>query len=173
VKSLLTVCATSEAEFVTDVGSFAGRLANRMFAGETGQRARIAAHELIENAGRFAAAATEIVVELLSDQGAFELRVSNVALGSRIALLKQQVALAQSIEDTGHYAKLIRARIGAHDGQGLGLLRVRHDAMVELAVELDGPRVTVTAHGVPSTFSRAPRAERPSSSRNKLPTSGG
>jgi hypothetical protein len=172
-KLLLSVCFPSDTDCVTDVVGFTARHAARMFVGDLGQRARIATHEIVENAGKFSSATGEILLELFADGAGFDLRVSNDALGSRIAILRRQVELAQTIDTTEQYARLMRKHLDTRNEPstltpGIGLFRVRHDALVEIVLTTDGARVTITARGQPVAPVAAARANRQSSSRNKI-----
>lgn len=143
-----------EWEALEDMQTFASRFAARRFASDLGDRARIASHELLENAVRYATAGSEVEYEVRDVGSGFEIRVTNAAVESRVALLRKRVAdLADG--DTGDsYRRALRRVFDQTSEQsnsggsgGLGLLRVRHEAAVDISIEVESKRVTVVALG--------------------------
>lgn len=139
-----------EWEALDDMQAFATRYARRRWGGELGERARLGACELLENAVRYATAGSSIELDLVDRLGAFEVRVTNVSVPSRQVLLRRHVE-SLAAEDAGAaYRRALRRLLVEPETEGtsrLGLLRLRHEAGLDIAVRVDGKRVTVIATG--------------------------
>lgn len=155
-----------EPDAITDVQGFLGRHLLRVFAGDLGERARIAAYELVENAGRYSTAGSDIDLEVLDTGNGFSVKVSNDAVGARVAMLRRQIETAAQLETTEQYARALRRHIETKADNmmriGFGLLRARHDAIVELSLAVDDRRVVVLAKGahVATAVRRPPSTSR-------------
>lgn len=107
----------------------------------------LATHELIQNA--ICNAATEDVeLELEVDRSHESVRVSvsNVARPDQIAVLRDRLARAQA-EPNPLQAYVAAMRESPHSRGGIGLARIRYEAALDLALEIEGETVTVHARG--------------------------
>jgi hypothetical protein len=133
-----------------EMQEFASTYCARRFPGELGDRARLASNELLENAVRYATPGSEVVYEVLDLRGGFGVRVVNDAVASRIPWLRRRIEELAAPDSQSAYRSAVRRLVETGDrglGGGLGLVRVRHEAAVELAIDISGSRVAVTATG--------------------------
>lgn len=132
-----------------DMQDFATRYCRRRWSGDLADRARLAACELLENAVRYATAGSEVALTIVDTAIGFELRVTNDAVESRVALLRKRIEETSSPGAGDAYRKALRkllSETGEHSAaSGLGLLRLRHEAGVDLALEVQGKKTTVIA----------------------------
>ena len=142
-----------------DMQDFASRYCKRRFPGDVGDRARVVSHELLENAVRFATVGSDLEFEIRDLLTGFEVRVSNDAVDSRMAILRKRIAETRDGDADEAYRRALRKLlVDASDPKlvniGIGLLRARYEANVDFSVAATGRRVTVTATG---TSARAGR----------------
>ncbi len=107
----------------------------------------IATHELIQNA--IANAATpdiELKLEVDTATERICLAVSNSARDDQIEVLRERLLRAQSFANPldGYVAAM---RADPESRGGIGLARIRFEAALDLALEVDGEKVTVRAAG--------------------------
>ena len=133
-----------------DMQDFASRYCKRRFAGDLGDRARIVSHELLENAVRFATVGDDLEYEIRDRPSGFEIRVTNDAVDSRIAILRKRIIEMREGDADDAYRKALRKLLSdASDAKvanaGIGLLRARYEASVDFNVAVTGRSVTVIA----------------------------
>jgi hypothetical protein len=139
-----------EWQALEDMQEVTSRIIRRRFTGDLADRGRFAAQELLENAVRYAIAGGEITVDVRESALGLELRVTNDAVASRMALLRKRIVEVSTGEPAVPYERALRRLIvGPTDpsaaAAGLGLLRVRHEADAQLELQTDHRRVTVIA----------------------------
>ena len=142
-------------EALNDMQDFASSYCARRFSGDLGDRARMASNELLENAVRYAIPGSEVVYEVRELKNGFAICVSNEAVSSRIVWLEKRISELRIAHSEDAYRAAVRRLIETGDrgiGGGLGLLRVRHEANVELSVTVTGKHVTVMAVGETTRF---------------------
>jgi hypothetical protein len=136
-------------EALGDIQDFASRYVRRHWSGELAERVRMSASELVDNAMRYATASTDIRLVIVDVPGGFALEVTNDAVESRIVILRKRVQETVAEDASGRYGNALRRLVSSPGTPaiGLGLLRLRHEARVDLSVVSDGRRVIVSARG--------------------------
>jgi hypothetical protein len=107
----------------------------------------LATHELVQNA-ICNAATPDIEVKLEVDPAAERVRVSvsNLARPDQIGVLRERMARAQANPDPlDAYVAAMREAPGVRGG--IGLARIRFEAALDLALDVEGEKVTVHAQG--------------------------
>lgn len=120
------------------------------------EQVALAAHELVQNA--IANAATpdiEVKLEVDRSHKRVVVSVSNLARADQIAILRGRLDRAQSHPNAleGYVAAM---REDPESRGGIGLARIRFEAALDLALEVDGERVTIHAAGRLSAPELAP-----------------
>lgn len=132
-KSLLRLSCDAGGNPTELLLEFLSKYTAQRYPGTLGQRLPIAAYELIENGIQYGSVAKEVVFEMLERDDWIELRVSNHAVPSRIARLREQVA--KVVADTAKaYAEAMQRSMSGGRPM-LGLARVSHECRMELEVE--------------------------------------
>jgi hypothetical protein len=111
-------------------------------------RAAMAAHELLENAAKYArhARAELSVVIDRQDGGTLTLQLSNVTSAAHVDRLKQSFRELDACDDPlGLYVGLMRRNADRTDISGLGLARIMAEAEMTLALRVEGEAVTIVA----------------------------
>jgi hypothetical protein len=114
---------------------------------ERDEQLGLATHELVQNA-ICNATTPDIEVKLEVDTGNEQVRVSvtNVARPDQIDVLRDR--LQRMLSNPDPLAAYVAALREAPESKGgIGLARIRYEAALDLALEVDGERVTVRAHG--------------------------
>jgi hypothetical protein len=132
----------------------AGYLQNRLDA-RNAERLAMIAQELLENAMKYGSSGVDIEVELLVSpvqrstvQRTFQVRVSNDAIDTRIALLKKEMARIQQLPPESAFLQSMQLSSKRVPGiTMLGLSRIRFEGKVDLRVDVAPPKVTVSAQG--------------------------
>ena len=114
---------------------------------EREQQLALAAHELVQNA--IANAATpdvELRLEVDRTTETVSVSVSNHARADQIAVLRTRLSETQAHPNPldGYVAAL---RADPESRGGIGLARIRFEAALDLALDVDGERVTIRAAG--------------------------
>ncbi|HEX9308489.1 MAG TPA: anti-sigma regulatory factor [Anaeromyxobacter sp.] len=107
----------------------------------------LAAHELVQNAIANAATSDiEMKLELDRSRERVVVSVSNVARADQIAVLRMRLAriLAHANALEGYVAAM---REDPESRGGIGLARIRFEAALDIALEVDGEKVTMHAAG--------------------------
>ena len=145
---LASVRLTSGLDIVSDVRAFVYAYSQKRYTKIVGERAGLAAHELLENALAFAAIGTEIEFGLSenTERETLEVQVSNAAIPSRIERLVRRLV---EIRDKGpqqvYHAALHEMMTGVRSRSMLGLARLAHEGQVTLEATAADDRVTVCA----------------------------
>jgi hypothetical protein len=109
------------------------------------QRVCLAAYELLSNATSYATLGSDVVLEIFQRGGRVCVRASNNTIPARVAMLQQQLdKIKVGAEDT-FVSELKRSMLGGVARPMLGLARIAHEVGLELELEAEGARVTVTA----------------------------
>lgn len=127
---------------------------------EREEQLALAAHELVQNALSYACApGVELRCEVDGVAGSVRVSVTNAAEPEQADRLRARVAEVSGYPDalTGYVAAMRKA---PHERGGLGLARVRFEASLDLAVDVDRDRVTVHAAGPLAPAGGAPSALR-------------
>jgi len=107
------------------------------------QRVTLAAYELLANALAYSSVSREVDFELVDAGGALEVRVSNEAVPSRLAMLGERVQRLGSDAEGVYLEEMRRSAAGMR--ATLGLARVRWEAECTLEVVRSEGVVTVVA----------------------------
>lgn len=141
---------------VDDIRQLVAAFCATTCGGERQDQLALAAHELVQNAIAHAAS-PDIELELSLDRAGDRavVSVTNRARPDAIAALRARLArtVAHGSALDGYLAAM---RDNPHARGGLGLARIRYEAALELALDIEGDRVTVRAAGPLA----APRLER-------------
>ncbi len=133
---------------VDDIRRFVARFcANACPEAEREEQVALAAHELVQNA--IANAATpdiEMKLELDRSRERVVVSVSNHARADQIEVLRSRLARMRSHANAleGYVAAM---REDPESRGGIGLARIRFEAALDLALEVDGERITIHAAG--------------------------
>jgi hypothetical protein len=121
----------------------------RVLGRGTSQLVAMATHELLENALKYSAeegATLQIEVESRAATEHVTIRIENKASTEHIGPLREVLARMNDAPDPmAHYLTLMRETSKRADGSGLGLARLRAEADMKLALEVDGNRVCIVA----------------------------
>ena len=114
---------------------------------DTTSRVALATHELLENACKYSIdGETRIRIELGAGRSTIGIRISNRTNRGHIANLQERFAMMKQFPDPAdYYRQMMAAAVRRKDGSGLGLARIRAEADMVLAMELDGDRLTIIA----------------------------
>lgn len=124
---------------------FVSGYAKAIFRAATAERVILASHELLENALRYSLMSREICYALSVTTVEVQVSVQNSTISSRIEILRAQ--LARIRENPGHTytTELERSMNGTGRRAMLGLVRICHEADMELRAAIDTSTVTLTA----------------------------
>jgi two-component sensor histidine kinase len=121
----------------------------RVLGQGTSQLVAMATHELLENALKYSAeegTTLQIEVEPRGTSAHVTIRIENNASAEHIRPLQEVLARMNEAPDPmAHYLTLMRETSKRPDGSGLGLARLRAEADMKLALEVDGNRVCIVA----------------------------
>jgi anti-sigma regulatory factor (Ser/Thr protein kinase) len=114
---------------------------------EREEQLAIATHELVQNAISNAVSPDiELTVEVDRGQERVQVSVTNDARPDQIDVLRTRLDRTQAHPDPLE-AYVAAMREDPHSRGGIGLARVRYEAALDLALEVEGERVTVRAVG--------------------------
>jgi len=126
----------------------------RHFIGDEDRIAEIAivAHELFENAAKYANRGTaELTFELVSEpggQGRIRVQTRNHATADEQQLLEGVVGrIAAAVDPVALYDEFIRDSL-AREGSGLGLARIQAESTMKLTWKIEGETVVLSAEGL-------------------------
>jgi hypothetical protein len=138
-------------DFVGKVRQFVGDLtSNSRATGDWKAQIEIAVHEMLENAVKSTSQGlVKVSMRLLEGPAGLEveLRTENRARANDLRALQSSVDKAQSAADPfAYYLELMRETVGK-ENSGLGLGRIRAEAGMSVACEIEGDRACVIARG--------------------------
>lgn len=113
-------------------------------------RVELVSHELLENAFKYGTVGGQLSfsLSLTKGGGAFEIRVDNEALPSRVEILQRQLErLSKNEGGAGFLDDLVGFTDGRMAMAQLGLRRVKYEGRVELELKHEGRRVSMLARG--------------------------
>jgi len=128
---------------------------------DTISRVALATHELLENAVKYSIdGETSIRIELVTESDAIRIHISNRTDPSHLGALRQRFEEMTQFEDPFvYYQRMIERSAKRTDGgSGLGLARIRAEAEMSLACEIEGNNVCIVAHA-PMQVKRAEGAK--------------
>lgn len=114
-------------------------------------RISMTAHELLENAAKYAVGERAVLRVVLRPGGPDEQAEAHIALTNdttpaHVERLRERVhALANAPDPFAVYQALMRAGTANRDESGLGLARIRAEGEMSLGLEVVGSRVTIMA----------------------------
>jgi hypothetical protein len=133
-------------KLVSTVRRFSGEFYRRVLVDqELSSRLALATHELLENAVAYATdPETSIRIEVEND--VLTVKTWNRSTFERITHLRQLLDdLASAESPDAFYQKMLLKSVGRTDGSGLGLARVRAEAEMNIAYEIDKDHVCILA----------------------------
>jgi len=134
---------------VSVVRRFVSAFYERVLGGDAPERIALATHELLENAVKYSVDnETALRIEVDHDKTPSEICVrtwNRTSLEHRATLERRFERLAKSTDAFGAYQELMKVAAKRVDGSGLGLARVRAEADMSLAFELDDDQVCIIA----------------------------
>jgi two-component sensor histidine kinase len=134
---------------VSVMRSFVSNFYARVLGDGPAQMLAMATHELLENALKYSAeegATIKIEVEPGPDIDRVSIRIVNSAEPAHIPPLQEVVSrMNQAPDPMAHYLTLMRETSKRPEGSGLGLARLRAEAGMRLALEVEGNQVCVVA----------------------------
>jgi two-component sensor histidine kinase len=119
--------------------------------GDLVSRVAMAAHELLENAAKYARhSSAELSITMNRDEdgrrGDVTVRMSNVTSPAHIDRLKQSFEELDACDDPlVLYIRLMRRNAQKTDVSGLGLARIKAEAEMTLGLRVEGEAVTIVA----------------------------
>ena len=143
--TLVSVTLDAGSNLLESVHAFITQYATGRFTSSVAQAISVAAYELLENALSYASLTAPVTLQLISNEGEPEVCVSNVAVPSRLNVLRELLD-ALSRDAQGVFVEQMRRSIVGHQRATLGLARIAHEANMQLAMIVDGDRVCVRAH---------------------------
>jgi hypothetical protein len=133
------------------------KLARTFIDGDALFRVAMTAHELLENAAKYASDGhARLRVEIAPDTVPGEARVrvtlTNNTSPDNIAILEAAIAEMETAQDAqAHYFALMRRNAKLGSISRLGLARVRAEGEMEITLRIDGQAVTIVASSVVKT----------------------
>jgi hypothetical protein len=118
--------------------------------GDLVSRVAMAAHELLENAAKYADQSNADLSITLDDVGGerrITLRLSNDASDGHLTRLRHLVSELDGCSDPYlYYLELVRRNAAARSASGVGLARIVVEAQMKLGVSVSGQTATIVAH---------------------------
>lgn len=134
---------------ISVVRSFVSEFYERVLSRGAREMVAMATHELLENAVKYSAedrALLRIDVEAGEASDRVTIRIKNRSHAENIAPLQNLItSLHEAPDPLMHYLTLMRETAKRKTGSGLGLARIRAEAGMSLALELDGNNVCIVA----------------------------
>ncbi len=124
---------------------FVSGYAKAVFRGATAERVILASHELLENALRYSLMNREITYSLGVTALEVQVSVQNSTISSRIDMLRAQLARIRENPGATYTTELERSMSGAGRRAMLGLVRICHEADMELRAALETSHVLLSA----------------------------
>ncbi len=124
---------------------FVSGYAKAVFRSGTAERVILASHELLENALRYSLMSREITYALVVTALEVQVSVQNSTISSRIEMLRAQLTRIRENPASTYTTELERSMSGAGRRAMLGLVRICHEADMELRAAIETSNVTVTA----------------------------
>ncbi len=124
---------------------FVSGYAKAVFRLGIADRVILASHELLENALRYSLMSREITYTLSVTALEVQVSVQNSTISSRIEMLRAQLARISENPERTYTTELERSMSGAGRRAMLGLVRICHEADMELRAAIDTSNVNVTA----------------------------
>lgn len=141
-----------KADHLTAVRRFVADLAQSVVRdADLASRLAMAAHELLENAIKYAQNRERLVTLQLCAESDRKVHVTvrNVSSEELVAPLRERLqALADAKDPVAHYYQLISSSMQSDTGSGLGLARIRAEGNMELSCELSGDILAVRAQSI-------------------------
>ena len=109
------------------------------------QRICVAAYELLANATNYATIGGDVVLEIVQGLNQLAVRATNSTIPARASILRQQVEKITGDPEGTFVAELRRPLSGSLSRPMLGLARIAHEVGLDLRLDTEGERVTVTA----------------------------
>ena len=139
-------------ELVSVVRSFVKQFYDRVIEDpDLTWRLALAAHEMLENAVKFAVDnTTRLHLQVQREQAAIVVRImtKNRANQETIAGLHETIrGIRASSDPAAHYQTMMRAATRRTSGSGLGLGRIQAEALLNLEYSVDGDAVELLATG--------------------------
>lgn len=128
-----------------DVQQFIAAYTKLRFRPSIAQRVSVAAYELFANALSYGSVSAEVVFEILECGDRIEVRVVNDAIPARVDMLRERVKRLEKDPEATFVDEMRRYVTGGVARAMLGLARVRHEAQMDLELEVSGTRVFVRA----------------------------
>lgn len=148
----LELAFSPNVNLVTVVRSFVSEFYERVLHNaDLTSRLALATHELLENAVKFAADnSTRLFIEVEHDPRSVWVSIvtQNRAVANQVAALKALVEeIGAAPDPIAHYQVLMRRSAEREVGSGLGLGRIRAEALLSLALKVKGEVVELRAEG--------------------------
>jgi hypothetical protein len=124
---------------------FVSGYAKAVFRLGTAERVILASQELLENALRYSLMMKEIVYELSVTPNEVRVLVHNATISSRVEMLRAHLQRIQEDPERTYTTEIERSMSGAGRRAMLGLVRICHEAHMELRASVDGGNVLVIA----------------------------
>jgi len=124
---------------------FVSGYAKAVFRLTTAERVILASHELLENALRYSLMSRVITYTLGVTNLEVRVSVRNSTISSRIEMLRAQLARIRESAERTYGAELERSMSSSGRRAMLGLVRISHEADMELRADIDASAVTVIA----------------------------
>jgi hypothetical protein len=132
-----------------DLGEFLGFIrayAKGRFSGSMAERLTLTSNELLDNALRYGSLAREFSYRLELDSAKLTVCVQNRTVPTRIDMLASQLRRLELAPAQVYASELERTSASGGRRSMLGLARIRHEAEMELELQLDDLDVTVRAY---------------------------
>jgi hypothetical protein len=115
------------------------------FSSNLAERIALASNELLDNAVRYGSLARDFSYRLDLDSSLVKVRVHNTTVMARIEMLTSQVRRLASSPEQVYASELERSTSTGGRRSMLGLARIRHEAEMQLDLNLEGLDVSVCA----------------------------
>ena len=147
--SVLQIAVEPSGDTLPHFHEFVHALVVRRLRATTAQSVATAATELLDNAMAYATMASDIKLAIAMDTLRVQITVSNETVGTRIRLLERRIEELKH-DPEGAYMQEMRRLTGTDGARTsarsmMGLARVRHEARMDLSLEVEGSRVTLVA----------------------------
>jgi hypothetical protein len=142
---LLQVRMEPSPQLLPQIGEFTAAYTRIRFHPRTAEKLALASYELIENAVSYGSISGDIVYSLVEADRYIEVCVANDASPGRLSNLRTRIDRIRVDPEQAFQDEMSRSVSGNGAKSALGLVRICHEAQMDLELDVNGNRVTMRA----------------------------